>query len=99
MRVIIASHHCRAVSFRLGTGELDHFGPFLGFFGDELTEVGGRTGLHYAAEISEPCPRLGVSQRSVDLPVEPVDNLGGWVPGRTYAEQRACLVARHEFGE
>jgi hypothetical protein len=31
-------------SFRLGTGELDHITPLLGFVGDELAEIGGRTG-------------------------------------------------------
>jgi hypothetical protein len=28
-------------SVRFGPGELDHLGPLLGFFGDELSEVGG----------------------------------------------------------
>ena len=31
---------------RLDVGRPDHLGPFLGFVGDELAEVGGRAGKH-----------------------------------------------------
>ena len=29
--------------FRFDVAAADHLGPFLGFFGDEIAEVGGRT--------------------------------------------------------
>ena len=38
-------------SIRLDTRELDDLAPFLGFFGDELGEVGGRTRKHRAAQV------------------------------------------------
>jgi hypothetical protein len=38
-----------AALVRLDTSELDHLGPFLGFVGDQLAKVGGRTRKHRTA--------------------------------------------------
>src|SRR5689334_16459947 len=37
-------------SLRLDAGELHHLGPFLGFRGDEIAEVGGRAEERHRAE-------------------------------------------------
>jgi hypothetical protein len=37
------SHCARLLLLRLDVSCPDHLGPFLGFVGDELAEVGGRT--------------------------------------------------------
>ena len=42
-------------SLRLSAGRLDHLAPLLGFFGDELTEVGGRAPKRHAAHLSKSC--------------------------------------------
>src|SRR5215510_7422286 len=40
-------------SLRLHTGELDHLAPLLGFGGDELAEIGGRTWEHRGAQVGK----------------------------------------------
>jgi hypothetical protein len=40
-------------SLRLDTGEPDHLGPFFGFVGDELPEVGRRAGKYHAAQLGK----------------------------------------------
>jgi len=52
-------------SARLGAGELDHLGPLLGFFGDELAEVGGRSGKCENGSTSSAARRVGkIARRS-----------------------------------
>ena len=41
----------------LDTCELDHFGPFLGFVGDELAKVGGREREHIPTQVGKPGTR------------------------------------------
>src|SRR5215510_11387697 len=55
---------------QLDPRELHHLGPFLGFVGDELTEVAGKASKRRATQISELCLDLGISERRVDLLVE-----------------------------
>src|SRR5215470_3304993 len=86
-------------SVRLRTGELHHFGPLLGFFGDVLSELGGRAGNERSAHAVEPLLDNRLSQDCVDRRVELVDELGGRVLRRTDAIPRARLVARHEIGD
>ena len=62
-------------SLGLDVGRPDHLGPFLGFFRDQLAEVGGRAGKHRAAQVGKPRLELGIGEGGVDLLVEPVDNL------------------------
>src|SRR5262249_24932308 len=40
----------------------DHLGPFLGFLGDELPEVGGRAGKDSVAHIGDPRLHLGIGK-------------------------------------
>jgi len=72
-------------SFHLGAGELDDLAPFLGFVSDKPAETGWRTGRQHGPQIGKPGGDLGISERSIDVPVEPVDDLGGRVPRRAYA--------------
>src|SRR5262249_55833136 len=46
---------------------LHHLAPLLGFLGDQLAEVSGRTRKHRAAEVSEPRFHVGIGEASVDL--------------------------------
>src|SRR5262249_53554953 len=61
-------------SFWLDAGELDHLGPFLGLIGDELAEIGRRTGEHGATKLGKPRLDLGIGECGVGLPVELVDD-------------------------
>src|SRR5262249_31469054 len=74
----------------------DHLAPLLGFFSDELCEVGGRA-RQRLAEVSQTDLHLGVGEGRVDLLVELLDDLGWRVPGNADAIPRRRLVARHEF--
>src|SRR6266478_764072 len=49
-----------AGSLPLDARKLDHPGPLLGFLGDELAEVGGRTREYRCAHVGEPCPDFGI---------------------------------------
>src|SRR5215831_8173197 len=53
-----------AGSLRLDAGEFDHLGPFLGFVGDELAEVGRRERNRRAAQVVKPRPDLGIGKAS-----------------------------------
>ena len=70
--------------------------PFLGFVSDELAEFGGRAGKHFTAKVGKPRVHLGIGERSVDLPVQLLDDLGRRVLGRADAVPLARLVARQE---
>src|SRR5215475_2472508 len=60
-----------AASVRLDAGELHHFGPLLGFAGEEKAEVGGWAGQHRSTHVGQPRLRLGVGEDCIDLHVEP----------------------------
>src|SRR6476660_7921350 len=87
----------RSASVGLDAGRPDHLTPLLGFIGDELPEVGGRTRKYRAALVGKQLLELGIGERVVDLPVEPADDLGGRVLRRTDATPEARLVVRHEI--
>src|SRR5260221_11819728 len=59
-----------AASVRLDVGRPDHLRPLLSFFGNELTEVGGRARKQHAAHFSEPRLDPGISKARVDCVVE-----------------------------
>src|SRR6476619_102914 len=70
-----------ARSLRFDVGCPDYLAPFLGFVGDELSEIGGRAAKHGAAQIGEPRHDLGVRESRVDLFVERVNDFSGRSPG------------------
>src|SRR5207249_3550908 len=53
-------------SVRLGTRELHHLGPLLGFIGDELAEVGRRAREHRSTQVGKPRLHFRVTDGSVD---------------------------------
>jgi hypothetical protein len=61
---------------RLDTSKLDHFGPLLGFVGNQLSEVGGREHERGATEVGKPRLELGVGEARIDLGIEFSDDLG-----------------------
>src|ERR1700726_2984858 len=69
-------------SLRLDVRELDHLGPFLGFVGNELAEIGWRAGKCHGAEIGKPLLQRGIGKAGIDLLVKPVDDVGWRVLGR-----------------
>src|SRR6266571_2728440 len=82
---------CRArlpALFRLDIGRPDHLGPLFGFLGDELAELGGRTGKYRAAQVSEPRLQLGIGEPGVNLLVELVGDLYSWVRRRHTTRSR-----------
>src|SRR5262245_15406935 len=87
----------RGRSVRLDVEGLDHLAPLLGFIGDELAEVGGRTRKHRAAEVSEMGLHFRVVESRVNFLVELVNNLRRCVLGRADAIPLARLVARQEL--
>jgi hypothetical protein len=72
----------------------DHLAPFLGFIGDELAEVGGRERENVASQVGEPRLDFGIGEAGIDLLVQPFDDFGGRVAGRTKAVKVARLIAR-----
>src|SRR5262245_32652547 len=86
-------------SFRLCAGELHHLGPFLGFFGNVLPELGGRAGNECGAHAVEPSFHRGIGEDRVDGRIELADDLGGRVLRRADAIPRTRLVAGHEIGD
>jgi len=81
----------------LDVGRPDHLCPFLGFVGDELAEVGGRTRKHSGSQVSKPLLQFGIGQDGIDLPAELVDDLGWCLRGHADAVPSACLKARQKF--
>src|SRR5712692_8252086 len=91
------SEHCRSASLRLDARELDHLGPFVDIFGDELGELGRRARQNrYGAEISEPLLDVRVENRRVGLLVERRDDLRRRAPGDTETDPASRLVALEE---
>src|SRR5215813_5784687 len=84
-------------SLRLDARKLDHPGPFLGFLGDEVTEIGRRQRKLTATFVGKPRLYFEIGESGVDFLVEPIDDLGWRTLGRADAEPGTCLVARHEI--
>src|SRR5580692_2860737 len=84
-------------SLRLYVRELDHLGPFLGFIGDELAEIGRRAGKWHGAEIGKPLLQRGIGEASIDFLVELVDDVGGRALRCADAVEAARIVTRHEL--
>src|SRR5271169_245668 len=84
-------------SVHLGAGELDDLGPLLGFDGDEFSKVGRQHRHGHATEVRKVRLYPGISEARINLSVEPFDDLGGRVLGRTDAMPRTGLVASYEL--
>src|SRR5258708_15833005 len=67
-------------SVDFGAGELDHLGPLLCICADECAEVCGRACKHRVAEVGDTRLHPGIGEARIDLLVELVDDLGGWIP-------------------
>src|SRR5262245_36202336 len=85
--------------FRLDISGPDHLGPLLGFFGDELSEVGGRATEHCASKIDKPRLDLGIGERRVEFLVELVDDLSGRVAGCADAIPCAGFKSRQKIAD
>src|SRR5262245_40744207 len=75
----------------------DHLAPFLGFAGDDRSEIGRRAPKDDAAEVRKLGLQLGIGEASIDLLVELLDDLGGGLCGRADAEEGARFVTRHKL--
>ena len=84
-------------SLRLDARELDHPGPFVDVFGDELGELVRRVRRHRdCAEISEPLLDVRVEHRRVGLSVERRDDLRRCALGDAETDPASRLVALEE---
>src|SRR5260370_18632067 len=81
----------------LDVGRADDLAPLLGFVGDDLAEVGGRTGNQRAAEVGQPNLQFGIGEAGIGLLVQPVDDLGGRFPPRAAAGPPPRPISPHEF--
>src|SRR5260370_24630121 len=66
----------RAGSFRFDMGRPDNLGSLLGFFDDQLAEVGMRARKYSARQFRKLRLDLGIGKARVDFFVELVDDLG-----------------------
>src|SRR5262245_21187062 len=82
-----------SVSLRLDVEGPDDVAPLLRFVGDELAEVGGRSGQHGAAQIGEARLDLGIGECRIDFLVEDIDDLGRRVLGNADSLPSAGLIA------
>src|SRR5580700_10710081 len=76
-------------SLRLDVRELDHLGPFLGFVGNELAEIGRRASEWHGAQSGKPRLQCGIGEAGIDLLVELVDDVDGRALRRADAVERA----------
>src|SRR6516162_4634206 len=84
---------------RLEAGELDHLSPLLVFLCDELAEVGGRAGKYFTTEFGHSYPYRRIGEHRVDLPIEPLDDLGRGALGDADAEPAGHRVARDNIAD
>src|SRR5262249_53490295 len=84
-------------SIRLRARELHHLGPLLGFLGNQLSKVDGRTPNYYAAQIGNACSKLGISEARIDLCLQVIDDLPGWGFRGPQAHPGAPLTPRPEL--
>src|SRR6516162_7938432 len=85
------------VSVRFDAHGLHHLAPLLDFLGDELPEVGRRTGKRRTAQVGKPRVHLWVGEGRIDLFVEFVDDLSGRIPRCAEAPHCARFVVRDEL--
>src|SRR5262249_24948811 len=85
--------------FRLDVRELDHLGPLFEFSSVELSVVGRRKCKHGATQVDKARLDLGINEGGVDLPIEPIHDLGGRSVGDSDATYRTGLVARYELAD
>src|SRR5262245_14176375 len=86
-----------SASLRLDVGSPDHFGPLLGFVGDQPAKVGGRARQRRTTHIGKPRLERGVGKRGVDLLVERADDLSGCASRHADTVPSACLVTWYEI--
>src|SRR6476620_5906419 len=79
---------------RLDARELNQLGPLLGFVGDELSEVGGRTRKHVTSKVGEAALYRGIGESAIDLFVKLFDNFCGRGFGRADSIPSIGFVAR-----
>jgi hypothetical protein len=82
---------------RLDVRKFHHLAPFLGFFGDQLAEIGGRARKCSGAQLGKPRLHLGIGKSRVDLLVELLHDLGRRGPRCADAVPGARLETRHKF--
>src|SRR5262245_33559505 len=87
----------RDSTLRLDVGRPHHLAPLLGVVSDELAEICGRADKRRASKVGKPRLHLGIGEAGVDLLVEPIDDLGGRVPGHADAVPETRFVARHKL--
>src|SRR5579871_4966874 len=88
-----------AGSIRLYAGKLYDLGPFIDFLLDKLAKLGRRAPHGRVAELGQACLQFRIGKTGIDVPVEPVDDLAGHMPGDTDPIPATRLVARHELGD
>src|SRR5215813_11978362 len=86
-------------SLRFDVGRPDHLAPLLCFFADELAEVSGRAGKYFTAEFGHSYPYRRIGEHRVDLPIEPLDDLGRGALGNADAEPASHRVARDNIAD
>src|ERR1700694_1653135 len=78
-----------SVLLRLDVDCPDYLTPLLGFFGDELSEVGGRARKRGAAQVGKARLDTSIGEASIDLPVELLDDFGRRIPRHAQADPSA----------
>src|SRR5262245_4980976 len=66
----------------LDVGRAAHLAPLLRFVGDELSKVGVGTREHRSSQVGEAFLYVGIGKSGIDLLVEHLDNLRGWLWAR-----------------
>src|SRR5262245_5510955 len=82
-------------SLRLNAGALDHLCPFLGLRGHEGIGLGGREHDRLGSDIGKARQDRRIGECSVDLAIEPLDDLARRARRRADARERAHLEARN----
>src|SRR5712671_4358741 len=75
----------------------NHRAPFLSFVRNELGEVRRRARKHHTAQLGKPRLHPGISEASVYLLVQLVNDLGGCALGYSDAIPLGRLKSGHEF--
>jgi hypothetical protein len=83
--------------FHLDVGGPDHLSPPLGFVGDELAEIGGRARKHHTTQTREPRFQIGISESSINLTIDLVDNRNRRLLWSRDTVPDACFIAPNEL--
>jgi hypothetical protein len=86
-----------AGSFGPSARKLDHLGPFLSIFDDELAELGRRRRRGRAAEVGKARLQVRVREHSVECRVELIDDFGRRAPWRDDTIPQAGLESLDGF--